>query len=75
MRMENTAVVSATVFAKTWATQTKAVLLKCHMPRGSSKTQNHKIQSQSQEHLYTKLLKDGKFCIKCREETKLNIST
>lgn len=38
MRMENTAVVSA-VFAKTWATQSKVELLKCHAPRGSSKTQ------------------------------------
>lgn len=42
MRMENTAVVRA-VFAKTWATQSK-VLLKCHVPRGISKTQNHRIQ-------------------------------
>lgn len=72
--MENTAVVSA-VFAKTWATQSKAALLKCHVPRGSSETQNHRIQTQSQEQLYTKLLKDGKICIKCREETKLNNST
>lgn len=67
MRMENTAVVHA-VFAKTWATRSKAVLLKCHVPRGISKTQNHRIHSQ--EELYTKLLKDGKICIKCREETK-----
>lgn len=68
--MENTAVVHA-VFAKTWATRSKVVLLKCHVPRG--KTQNHRINSQ--EELYTKLLKDGKICIECREETKLNTST
>lgn len=66
--LANTAVVN-TVFAKTCATKSKAVLLKCHVPRGSSKTQNHRIQRQSQEQLYTKLLKDGKTCIKCREET------
>lgn len=67
MRMENTAVASA-VFTKTWASRSKVVLLEYHVPGGSSKT-------QSQEQLYTKLLKDGKTCMKCREETKPNIST
>lgn len=67
MRMENTSIVSA-VFAKTWATWSKVVLLEYHVPRGNSKT-------QSQEQLYTKLLKDGKTCMKCREETKPNTST
>lgn len=66
MRMENAAVVNA-VFARTLAAWSKAVLLKCHVARGSSKTQNHRIQIVSNNFIPS-YLKMEKFALSAEKK-------